>query len=372
MFELFPGNYRWSYNTWAALAAGGQFGDISLILDRLRNSAGNDQEWQAGWTWLAGRLERRAEASLAIGTRRSASENYFLASLYHKTSEQFIPPADPARLQTYQSALRTFESARELSSLAIERVLVPYGDKSLPTYFVPSRSGGRAPTVIFMCGLDTTKEITVLRVRSEFAERGFNLLAIDTPGVGEALRLGKIYTRHDYEVPVRAAIDYLETRADVDRDRISAIGSSLGGYYVARAAAFEHRLAAAIAWGANFDYHAVWHRRITTGGAIAAPTFQLMYITGTDTMEAAMHAIREFKLAPVADRIKCPFLIMHGAEDQQISVSDAKSMFDAIGSSDKTLKIFDGDDGGAAHCQFDNHLPALLYVSDWLGKKLAV
>ena len=37
MFELFPGNYRWSYNTWAALAAGGEFGDLGLILDRLRD-----------------------------------------------------------------------------------------------------------------------------------------------------------------------------------------------------------------------------------------------------------------------------------------------------------------------------------------------
>ena len=348
MFELFPGNYRWSYNAWAALAAGGEFGDLSLILDRLRQSEGDDREWQEAWAWLAGRLEQRAAENLAIGTRRSASENFFLASLYHKTSEQFIPPADPARMQTYQSALRSFETARELSDLSIERVLVPYKGKALPAYFVPGRRRGG----------------------SEFAERGFNLLAIDTPGVGEALRLGKIYTRHDYEVPVRAAVDYLETRADVDKSRICVIGSSLGGYYVGRAAAFEPRLAAAVAWGANFDYHAVWHRRITVGGAVAAPMFQLMYITGSDTMDAAMNAIRDFRLAPVAGRIKCPFLIMHGKEDQQISAADAEAMFAAVGSTDKTLKIFSGEDGGAAHCQFDNHLPALLFVSDWLTKKL--
>jgi alpha-beta hydrolase superfamily lysophospholipase len=372
VFELFPGNYRWSYNAWAALAAGGEFGDMSLILDRLRQSEGDDREWQEAWAWLAGRLERRAAENLATGTRRSACENFFLASLYHKTSEQFIPPADPARMQTYQSALRSFETARELSDLSIERVLVPYEGKALPAYFVPARRRGDAgaPTVIFICGLDTTKEITFLRIRSEFAERGFNLLAIDTPGVGEALRLGKIYTRHDYEVPVRASVDYLETRDDVDKSRICVIGSSLGGYYVGRAAAFEPRLAAAVAWGANFDYHAVWHRRITVGGAVAAPMFQLMYITGSDTMDAAMNAILDFRLAPVAGRIKCPFLILHGKEDQQISAADAEAMFAAVGSTDKTLKIFSGEDGGAAHCQFDNHFPALLFVSDWLTSKL--
>ena len=43
---------------------------------------------------------------------------------------------------------------------------------------------------------------------------------------------------------------------------------------------------------------------------------------------------------------------------------------DATGSKDKKLKIFTGEDDGTAHCQFDNHLPALLYVSDWLAKQL--
>src|SRR4029077_4476531 len=147
----------------------------------------------------------------------------------------------------------------------------------------------------------------------------------------------------------------LQSRDDVDRDRIGIIGSSLGGYYVARAAAFEPRLRAVVAWGGNYDYHAVWYRRITVGGAIAAPMFQLMYITGTDTMEAAMKHIERFQLGPIADRITCPFLVVHGQGDQQGTVADAKKMFEVIASKDKTLKIFTGEDGGAAHCQFDNH-----------------
>jgi dienelactone hydrolase len=371
MFELFPGNYRWSYNTWAALAAGGEFGDVSLILDRLRQSGADDEVWYEAWTWLADQLERRAQAALAIGTRASAGEHYFLASLYHKIAEQFVPPADALRPQSYARALGTFEKARAMSDHGIERVLVPYEGQTLPAYFIPAfnKSGPNA-AVMFLCGLDTTKEITYLRIRDKLASRGISCLAIDTPGVGEALRIGKIYTRYDYEVPVVAAVDYLQSRDDVDRDRIGIIGSSLGGYYVARAAAFEPRLRAVVAWGANYDYHAVWHRRLNVGGAIAAPTFQLMYITGTDTMDAAMKHIEKFKVEPIGQRITCPFLVAHGQDDQQISIDDAKKMFVTIGSKDKELKIFDGENGGAAHCQFDNHLPALLYISDWLTKKL--
>jgi len=242
---------------------------------------------------------------------------------------------------------------------------------TLPAYFVPSISRAtRAPAVIFICGLDTTKELSYLRVRRHLAERGMHLLAIDTPGIGEALRLQKLYTRFDYERPVGAAIDYLSKRSDVDPSRIGIIGSSLGGYYIARAAAFDPRIRAAVAWGAIYDYHAVWQRRITSGGTVAAPRFQLMYITGTASMEAAMERISEFRVAPFGGRIRCPFLILHGADDQQVAAEDAKAMFEAIGSSDKEIKIFTGEDAGPAHCQFDNHLPALQFASDWLARKL--
>ncbi len=372
MFEFFPGHYRWSYNTWAALAAGGEFGDLGLILDGLREHVGQDEIWYETWTRLASLLETRAQDNLATGTRASAGENYFLASLYHKIAEQFVPPADPLRLKSYGRALDTFEQARSMTDHGIERVLVPYErGQSLPAYFIPAQNrAGPNPTVIFLSGLDTTKEISYLRLRDKLAKRGISCLAVDTPGVGEALRIGKLYTRYDYEVPVGAAIDYLQSRGDVDRNRIGIIGSSLGGYYVARAAAFEPRLRAVVAWGGNYDYHAVWHRRITVGGAVAAPMFQLMYITGTDTMEAAMKCVERFQVGPIGERITCPFLIVHGQDDQQVPVADAKRMFEVIASKDRTLKIFTGENGGAAHCQFDNHFPALLFVADWLAKKL--
>jgi dienelactone hydrolase len=253
----------------------------------------------------------------------------------------------------------------------VERVAVPFDGSTLPAYFAPSLAGeGVRPAVIFLCGLDTTKELSFLRVRRHFANRGMHCLAVDTPGIGEVLRHQKVPTRYDYEKPIGAIIDYLLTRGDVDPQNIGIVGSSLGGYYVSRAAAFDHRLKAAVAWGVIFDYHAVWQRRLTVGGTVAAPSFQLMFVTGTQSTDAAMRVIENFKVASIGGRIRCPFLIVHGAEDQQVPEGDAQRMFDAIGSTDKELKIFSGEDGGAAHCQFDNHLPAVQYVGDWLQRKL--
>jgi dienelactone hydrolase len=48
---------------------------------------------------------------------------------------------------------------------------------------------------------------------------------------------------HDPEAWASAAVDWLETREDVDDGRIGIVGWSLGGYYAPRAAAFEERFA---------------------------------------------------------------------------------------------------------------------------------
>ena len=234
---------------------------------------------------------------------------------------------------------------------------------------------GPKPTMVCFDGLDLCKEMSILFIGVELANRGYHTLAIDGPGQGEALRLRNIPSRYDYEVPGAAAFDYVAGRADVDKKRIGVMSFSLGGYYTPRMAAFEKRYAAAVAWGAHYDYHAVWVKRrahMEAGGKNASSAmFQLPWVLGTPDMDSAMVKVKDFTLEGVADKIECPILIVHGEHDTIVPVEIAYQLDKAITRSrKKTFKVFSIADGGSEHCHGDNRIVGSSYVADWVADNL--
>ena len=59
--------------------------------------------------------------------------------------------------------------------------------------------------------------------------------------------------RHDWEHVITPVVDFLVGRPDVDPQQIALYGISQAGYWVPRALAFEHRIAAAIADPGVYD-----------------------------------------------------------------------------------------------------------------------
>ncbi|MGY1806916.1 alpha/beta hydrolase family protein [Blastococcus sp. SYSU D00669] len=77
--------------------------------------------------------------------------------------------------------------------------------------------------------------------------RGWNVLTYDGPGQNAALVRQGLPFRPDWEHVLTPVVDRLLERPDVDPARIAVVGVSQGGYWVPRAVAFEHRVAAAVA-----------------------------------------------------------------------------------------------------------------------------
>jgi dienelactone hydrolase len=230
----------------------------------------------------------------------------------------------------------------------------------------------RTPCLVFFDGLDVTKELQFLRGVPDLVRRGIACLIVDGPGTGEAIRFRGHHVRHDYEVAGSAALDYLTTRPDVDPARVGIMAISLGGYYAPRCASMDARFKACVAWGAIWDYHATWKRRIESGfrASMSVPGHHIMWILGVDTLDAALRKLESFRLDGVVQRMRCAFLLTHGAEDEQVPMADAQALFDAVGSADKTFRVFTAEEGGSQHCQRDYLTHGASVIFDWLAEKL--
>ena len=378
-FTYFPSDYRWSAAVCDMLSSaetgGSDIGEIDRAGRRLRETPGDDAAWFEEWRRVGEQVHALASRAEAAGHRVSAASAYLRACCYYQWGERFRTPKDEAALEVFRTALDCFHRfARLTDRPRIEAVEVPYQGTSLPGYFVHARNtdAARAPCMVFFDGLDITKEIQYTKGVPELVRRGISCLVMDGPGTGEAIRFRGLPLRHDYEVAGSACLDYLETRPDVDAKCVGVMAVSLGGYYAPRCAAMEPRFAACIAWGAIWDYHATWKRRIEQNfrTSLSVPGHHIAWIFGVVTLQEALVKLENYRLDGVVQNMRCPFLITHGADDEQVPVEDAEALYRASGSPDKTMRVFTAQEGGAQHCQRDYNSIAITTMFDWLVEKL--
>ena len=378
-FMYFPGNYRWSsafINMMSAAPYGGsEISELHKIGMQLKDKAPEDDEaWFHACVNVADKVNAHAQRFDASGHRVSAAHAYLRACNYYQMAERFRTPKDDKALAAYKAGVFCFHRHVALTDVRIEVVEVPFADGSLPGYFVHAQNttSERPPCVVYFDGLDVTKEIQYMRGVPDLIKRGISVLVMDGPGTGEAIRFRGHYLRHDYEVAGSACIDWLETRDDVDPKKIGVIAISLGGYYAPRMAAMDSRFAACIAWGAIWDYHATWKKRIDAQfkTSLSVPGHHITWILGVDTLDEALKKLEPFKLDGVVQNMRCPFLIVHGADDEQVPLADAQALYNASGSPDKTLRVFTAEEGGAQHCQRDYLTLGVAEMWNWFEDKL--
>jgi dienelactone hydrolase len=377
--DSFPDSFKFSTATLVCtgLAPYGAvaFGEMDAITDRIAARGDDPDAWLEEWCAMAQKLEGEADAAAAAGRQLTAGHFYLRAGFYYYTGERFTPPGEEKR-RHYMKSLRCCQEGLRRRYPQIEFVEVPYEGKTLPAYFLAAQGAkGPAPTVVVFDGMDNCKEMSILFCGLEFSRRGMNVLSIDGPGQGEALRARGIHSRYDYEVAGTAAYEYIARRAEVDPKRVAVMGYSFGGYQVPRICAFEPRYAAGVAFGAMHWDIAAWVEQIyrdnrANPNASFSTTFQFQWVVGAATPEEALAIARKFSLEGVAQRVSCPFLTLHGGEDRVVSVDSAHKVHAALGSQRKTLKIFSREEGAAEHVQVDDRQRGVDYIGDWLAEKL--
>jgi len=387
LYQFFPGNYMWSLSVMRMMASGGVFGEIAWACRDLGPASaiepiGDVEQWHAALTKLAAQVEAVGREAALKGHEVTARTSLLRASLYWQWAEALLPPDDPRTKPAYQAHLDCFAESAARFQPKVETFDLPFEGAFLSCYFVPAKGlapEAKAPVAILSDGLDGTKE-EMFYVALSLSERGIACMGIDQPGQGATLRNAKLVARHDSEVAVGAVVDYLETRADVDPKRIGLIAASMGGYYAPRAAAFEKRIKACVAWGAIYDYYACWQRRVgwvpgqpisvSLDSALGTTGAHFLSIMGVPDWENAFKKLEAFRLKGVADKITCDILLVHGAGDRQTPVIEAEELFAEISSTRKELRIYTDAEGGSAHVQLDRPEPALSLICDWFVEHL--
>lgn len=382
MFEYFPNNYTWSLGVMGCINRGGQMSEIDEACRPLKELAGikalggdktAQNAWFESWMKLAERVGRLGWADEQQKHTLSAGRKYLRAGLYYLMAERMPSHKDPRRLDAYKRGIDLYRRGLELRKDPVEFVEVPFGKHKLPAYFSKAPGPGRKPCVVHFDGLDVTKELIYPNVADEFRRRGISLLIVDHPGVGGALRLLGLPSGPDTEKPAGACVDYLETRDDVDPNRIGMMALSLGGYYAPRAAAFEKRFKACVAWGAIYDYGHTVRERIGGKGEPSVPGYadHANWVFGCNTIEETLKVVDQMTLEGVADKITCPLLVIHGENDRQVPLWHAEKTYAAaVNSPDRELKICRLADGAAEHCGADNAPLITDYMTDWVADRL--
>lgn len=363
-------DYPWmSYQFRRALGetqeGGGAISECFQVASRIDPS--DSESWHREWLRIGDRNRERGDAAEAKGYIVTAQNCWLRAVDYYREAEFWLAGDDPRRLAVFDKLEECSAKWGRYLNPPLEHVEVPYLDgKHLFAYFLrsPVNPEQRQPVLMCFGGLDSFKDEMWFMVAHGAIQRGISVLMVDGPGQGGTIRRHGIVNRHDYEVPVGKCIDYLETRDDVDPKRIAMSGSSLGGYYAARAASFEHRLAAAISHGAIWSVNELWGEADDSHGLAG----HIRWVFGVRNMQEAFEKGKDFKLDGVIDKIRCPYLIVHGGYDV-LGVDQANKVYEYAKANgvNVTLDLIGEEETGAEHCQHDNPTLGQERVNDWLA-----
>ncbi len=270
-------------------------------------------QWYDAWMALGKKHERLAVEALARDRRVTAGEAYYRAAIaYHfavfcwvHNLEEYTAGHEK-RVECYRESLPWLDPPGE-------RVEFPLEDIRIPAYLRKPRGVTRPPVVLFISGLDSTKEEHAT-FEAFFLRRGLATLALDGPGQGEVWYRMKM--RVDFEVTATAAIDYLRSRADVDGSRVGICGVSLGGYLAPRCAAFEPRIKAVASCG---GLHSLEDRpfRDTFHGQ------RWIHIWGAKDQFDLQRKTKGATLSGVAKNITAALLVVHGEKDNLVPPQDS-------------------------------------------------
>ena len=331
-------------------------GAIYRELRDLKNQIRRYDEWRAAWAEVAHATEERAERLLQLENVQTAADDFRRAAIYYFFAQFLLWDDYLGKKETYGHCVRAFRVASKHFDVPQHPIEIPYDNIAMPGYLRLPPGTHRPPCVLLLNGLDTTKEEQLV-ISNLCVQRGLATISFDGPGQGETFYQKKMSS--DYVQAVHAALDFAESREEINAARLGIIGRSLGSHYAARVAMLDDRVKAVVAWGSMFD--------LTNYRSIPPLTLAgFIYVTGSKTLEEARPYLESIDLRRVPGRIKCPLMVVNGGRDP-ITPPDNIDRMRSLG--DGLVEVLFWEDG--SHCAHDRPHICRPAMADFMRNNLS-
>jgi 2,6-dihydroxypseudooxynicotine hydrolase len=335
------------------LATGVDPNDLQRLMQKIQRW----EDWCRIWCEEAARHEEWAAEAAKRNRKFTASEANLRASIYYHYAKHLFGHDAAQYLAAHQRMLACYQAGVATADPPVERIAIPFDGAELVGNLRRPAHGARPPVAIVLPGLDACKE--ELHAWCEaFVRRGVATLALDGPGQGETAFKLPITTQ--WGKVIGAVLDLLETRTDVDGRNAAVVGQSLGALYAPLAAAFEPRIKACVSNCGPFDFGAV----LPTMPAASQETFRVK--SHVKTLDEARQLARGLTLEGVAQRIKCPLLVVYGAGDKMIPLAEGERLARTASGSTEFVVFEEGN-----HVCFNISYKFRPLTADWTAERLA-
>ncbi|BBX46885.1 alpha/beta hydrolase [Mycobacterium cookii] len=319
---------------------------------------------------------------LAMADRARAADRLIAAAYYDRAAEFFMLATDSRRPATRARFLDAIRTAYDVTP-----ELIPFGSGCMPAYDLrPEHQTGS--TVVMFGGFDSYVEEFFPMIAS-LVDAGRRIVVFEGPGQGTPLEDYGLTMIPEWERPVAAVLDHYRL------EDVAAVGISLGGGLVIRAAAFEPRIGRAVAFDILDDEFEVIARQIGRGvriplrallavrarrivNAIAGRAAarrpvsewglqQGMHVTGTATPYDFLQSTVAMSTRKISGRVRGDVLLLAGADDHYVPLRQLRRQADAlVNARSVTTRVFTAAEQASNHCQLGNIGAVSRLIESWL------
>ncbi|RQU46132.1 alpha/beta fold hydrolase [Burkholderia cenocepacia] len=315
-------------------------------------------KWVEAAEQLGNRNQSIAEAALVEGRRETARSYFHYASACFRASHSAIFFDDDRKRALYARMVSCFGKAAKLERHEITKIDVPFELGFLCGWLVKPRAVPTPPLVVCLGGFDGWRE-EYFPGAQYLADRGVAVLLIDGPGQGETRLLNRIYFGERFVDAISAVVDAMTRQ--LGYGKVGIWGNSMGGYLAAACALRDDRIVACCVNGGTVRPAEILDRY---------PRFlsKVQALYGTADAAEAETRIGTLDISSAVARLSCALLQLHSVPDRVFLLENARKIFDAASSIDKSLVVWaDGD-----HCIYNHSHEKFCTIADWFATRLSV